>query len=476
MDGELYVPDSSDRSPASQDSDGLSSETIGKTLCNCDESALANFVLRSNHRACSPEQTPTTAWGCFREYNREVLNSPFHPRSYNSTFDQVFSKSKRALRLFRIAPRIDLGNARRAWRNLVESTDQDEIARLYGAILPMELMRQGDLAGALSSFGQACTRAPHRSDELFLALGDLCYHFCKWRQVSQIGFSRLDLELPDKFGFNGIFSRLTKNDIYLSYGWSAVPKWNVSHRIEFRSEELRRLGDMIELTDIPVAAIARAAYRRVIENFEPENRFESSGGGLIIHSPEYRAAQRLSLLGSIEWLNGDLVKAQILCKQGIEAAGMEISWRQFDPYLVTLCDQRKFSEAIECLSSWLNQYGNSSCERLFIALLDICQLHVENDFKTENKWEIALPHLRSIAKREHQISEGNSRNFIAPYFLALAYAGVGNINSARSQVKIVNEIISKERRRVGKSNPRYISRMQRIEDGASKLLNIFDKE
>lgn len=442
------LPDSKSIEPKVDNID-FSASTISlprnKELEQLDQDSMIEYVLGSE-----PDLTPlidrrASLLTKMREYNWHVIHSTFGLPHYHGPICELITKAYGIIALFNPASRASFVKNGDEVRECALLERGNERAYEYGVLRPLNLVYQGKLNEALGCYPQACANAPHRIDDIYQTLANLCTHLHLWQRGLRNGSCKLELECEEFFGFNGFGSLLSANRITTSSGdyssFSFVRGQSYVPDTEYDGVTLLKKS-LLE-TEIPFSAIARAAYRRILSRIE--DRSEEHGESR--DDKQESLLFRHKLAGLIAWLSDDYDTAIPLLKNSLEKNRDSSMFYCFagdmDPYVWALRDGGYYKEAICFMGPMLVDVTNGPSQRHYIEFLELCQMYALNAEHKTTKWELALPFIKAVIDREEEVFDGCSATYNAMLgykFLSQCYDGVGKRELAHSASKRYKEI------------------------------------
>ena len=412
-----------------------------------DTIALVHYALGGDEPEATPLiDRPASFLKKMHEFNQIVYRAAFSKVHYHGPFDELLTKAWGIGTLLNPLARLSFARDEDGFRNEAIQEHANLLAHSFGARKPEEFIKKGRLEDALSSYAKATNAAPHRLDEMYQVIGGVCEFLHRLKIDTRSGNCRMQLELDDHFGMNGLTSPLKRNVINHAgggYSLSSVTEGSKKARDE---ANIPALTQALRESSIPFAAIARAAYRRVIENHEVEAEFERNRGGFGGDSPEAREQQRHMMHARIEWMNGDYQEALTHFEKAhdlVKGSSFrpQLWGDDWDFYVRLLKDAGKTKEALDQAGVLLRHVVNGPSERQYLEFIDLCEVYSKECGLGEDKWTYALPFLKAVCEREEESHEGESFAYEAYSFLGQAYVGIGDSVNAREAFEHSDRII-----------------------------------
>lgn len=408
----------------------------GGVQASQDHAALLTFI----NAGCEPDQTPLLSRPAsyeqkMKEYKREVQRQ-FAECPVANPIAAVLIRaesilvrySSRAQQLF-----AENSDGRREWALLAAGNQE---AFQLAVREPMGLVKQGRIEDALACYGKALEAAPHRAGDSYQTLTTLCLTLLRWQRDVKMGDDSLDIEVEPYLEFQALSSGLYWDSIepttHPREGY--YPLASYSGLIDpFEAEpqplDLPALRAALKQTDLPLAAIARAALQRAIKASAPSR----------VAAAASQAANFDS--GVMLLLSGRADEAIPLLKESIGFDSRKMfSVRETEPLIWALRDSGATGEAVEAYGKALQNPDID--ERHYRDFLRLCGEEVMRSGTTRSPWAVALPHLQARYDFWSQVhGEDLGGDWMISYHLARACQETGQSEKARELFQATTRIL-----------------------------------
>lgn len=395
--------------------------------------------------------------GAMEEYRDAVISQYFreHAPSPLGILIPLVSYAFGVVQFANVPAFIRFKNNERGVRGFSTQVHANETAFHYGARLPMQHFKEGNLAEALKCFRVALDAAPQRRKDIYEALGEFCMFFTHLQRDQRAGQGNPELYLEDQFdSFNHGWG-LNQNPIYSSLfgadpgemgggdSWSVVSAahWGYAQPVNF--EKVRK---MLASNTIPVADIGAEAFERAAE--EPGEKFFR--GGWTTYEERRENAQLQRWAGNAAWLRGDYGRAIELLTAGVKPVGSmfdsEASMIEaVEPLAWALRDAGLIDDAINVYAEALAaKVGNHVDFEHYHEFMKLCETKaLLQGGGEQDKFKVALPYLRDLVEAE-EVEYAAGREVELFLLLATAEELYGERDAAKAQLLIAHDVATLE--------------------------------
>lgn len=389
-----------------------------------------------------PNLTPLMARATTRsEINREYNDTTKH----SIDGDGPFSIIDRIYSLFSLKAREQYYKNEEGIRDQLLQSRGNHYAFKYGVHEPMKLVYKGDLAGALACYGKALDAAPHRAEDIYFTLGNLCLELMLWQREMRSESPALRHRPGAVVDSWTLSSPLQSNriDYTIERNGEKFDLWSVSsvpgsHHASLPPINWSALREELMEGAIPLRQLATAAFQRALDLNDP------SGPE---HTPQ-SAREHMSahLKGVLQWLHGDNESAIATLKQGLEV-GTDKYHKAFrnevTPLVDALYDAGHLEETVEVSGKALGGLATHSEFADYLSFFELCE-ELAKLRGTGSASSIALPYIKEIDDHNRKIHKDNNSDWLPSYFLTKAYDDLGMKSERDAQAASTAQILEYE--------------------------------